>query len=419
MEPPTLTPANLALLPAESRWNLLLQVEDITTLGNWCRTVSWIAAICQKEEFWKQKYQKDYGVAAPFEGDTWRKRYKRLRLSESYSPISNGVTFYAVIDVKGILSTAGMNTWGQLGNATLLNSSLPKPLPFKFKVISVSCDVLYAGAITEDGRVYLWGNLTYFSQEGRRRIVRFPQEQTLPDKALKISCGGGNQGGEVSTVFAVILDDQSVYFSGRFTETGENISKRLAIRVRDVYTGHDFVAMISMDYKLYYWGNLPYDPHEYEETPFYHYQTIEDIRPYLLTLPEPIKQAAFGDLYQIFLSRTGQIYVMGSNEEGQLGKPPPLEEGKMFGLTKLALPFPISFISGDIRSVAAIGENGRLLVWGGRTIINPKPGIRTPPTEVSIGVSVNYVAIAGSFVAVTQDGVVNVSDFFSPIHPGF
>ncbi len=448
MEPSSnLSVAYLDLLPNETLQKILLETDDLKTLSKWCQTSKRINIICQDEKFWKQKFRKDFGFSSHgswglsgettlMKGETWRGRYKQQATFKVFnSPISSGGDYYGVIDENGRLYMAGSNYFGQLGNGTITRADnpIPKAIPFKSKVISISCDAFYAGAVTEDGTAYLWGHLSdlgkgveaYASQAKQKLSGPFgggapvhvsPVRQKLPGKALKISCGSGDLGGIISTVFAVILEDRSVYFSGYFTDIGQNISGKLSIQARDIYTGHDFVALISLDDRLYYWGNLPATHWDgsWEDSP----------RPYLAPFQMPIKQAAFGEYHQILLSTKGEVYTLGSNGDGQLGRPLPEDEDmayELLELSKLDLPEPIAFISTDRSSTAAISESGRLFVWGSGTIIAPKnPDYDqredvVPPTEVDIGSPVNYVDIDdGTFLAVTQDGVVNVSENFKP-----
>ena len=309
-----------------------------------------------------------------------------------------------------------MSTFGYRlkGTSSRGGYTIPKVVTFKSKVISVSCAGGYIGSVTEDGTAYLWGNLCYFDAD--LKSSNTPVKLELPGKALKISCGYGDMGGIPSTIFAVILDDLSVYFRGRFMDWGMNISGRLNLEAKDIYTGQDFVAMITLDNQLYYFGSLPYEINS-RDNPYHNYDdydTVQDYRPYLFSFPEPIKQMAFGEHHQFILSTKGQVYTMGTNDEGQLGRSvldaTPYDS---FEPLKLDLQVPIVSISADVYSAAAISETGRLFVWGKNTIIDHKnPDLENAilPTEVDIGSPVNYVSISDySFIAVTQDGVVNFS----------
>nr|QBK91318.1 MAG: regulator of chromosome condensation protein [Pithovirus LCPAC202] len=175
--------------------------------------------------------------------------------------------------------------------------------------------------------------------------------------------------------------------------------------------------MITVDNQLYYFGNIPYETNG-RDNPYNNYDNrdiVQDYRPHLFPFPEPIKQVAFGELHQFILSTKGEVYAMGINDDGQLGRPVlnTIPDDEVFEPLKLDLPVPIVSISADVSSAAAISETGRLFVWGRNTIIDHKnPNLENAilPTEVDIGSPVNYVSISDySFIAVTQDGAVNFS----------
>ena len=339
-----------------------------------------------------------------FEGETWKGRYKqRATFKVRNSPISNGDSFYGIIDENGKLYLSkGDNL-------------IPEVVPFKSKVISVSCATYYVGAVTEDGSAYLWGYLDYFDAD--LKSSNTPVKLKLPGKALKISCGYGDLGGIPSTIFAVILDDLSVYFRGKFTDLDVNVSERFYLEARDIYTGQNFVAMINLDNQLYYWGALLYGSGM--NNPYYDYDSTHIAHPCLFSFSEPIKQVAFGEFHVIILSTKGEVYTMGSNEDGKLGRPILDVTGDdFFDLSKLDLHVPIVSISTGASSAAVISETGKLFVWGENTIATYKSSDYQRnkivlPTEVDIGSPINYVDVNDfSFIAVTQDGAVNLSGKF-------
>ncbi len=395
---------------------LLSETDDLKTLSKWCQTSKRINRICRDEGLWKEKYLRNFGETRLMVGDTWRGRYKRRASFGRNSPISNCDDYYGVIDENGKLYMAGYNNYGQLGNGTLIYSRMPIFVPFRLKVVSISCSDIFSGAVTEDGAVCLWGNLTYFDKENRANIVKSPIKQKLQNKALKISCWSHHIAPsrnayppvetEGSSIFAVIFEDLSVYFRGYLESYEKNVEGRFSIQARDVYTEDGFIAIITTDFKFYYWGNLPYESTRND------FPALENLSLHLVSLPEPIKQASFGEESQVYLSTTGKVYVKGSNHYDLLGKSSYIIE-ETYKTKKLKFPSTISFISSGYNSAAAISESGQLFVWGTDTLAGSKPNrpeYDSRPVEVNIGSPVNYVSINGSFLAITADGMVNVFD---------
>ncbi len=69
--------------------------------------------------------------------------------------VSTGVDYYAAIDKNGDLWMWGSNAYGQLGNGTKTNSSVP--IKVLENVADVSLGGTHSGAVTKDGALYMWG----------------------------------------------------------------------------------------------------------------------------------------------------------------------------------------------------------------------------------------------------------------------
>lgn len=77
-----------------------------------------------------------------------------------------------------------------------------------------------------------------------------------------------------------------------------------------------------------------------------------------------ICQIACGSQHTLILTNNGQVYSLGSNDEGQLGREVEEENGEKFpGL--VSIPVPIDQISaGEAHSLAANSKNGQVYFWG-------------------------------------------------------
>jgi hypothetical protein len=180
MEPPSSTSIqttsesqnNLDLLPDEIFLHMMLEIKDLKTLNNWCRTYWRANNLCRDEIFWRQKYKKDFG-GLPFVSNlTWQKRYKYIANSNFNSPLSAGYDYMGIINDQGQLNMAGNNDYGQLGIGEIYSSSTNisnptphhiHPISFTSRVIQIICTKFrQTVAVTEDGNVYIWGTFNNF-----------------------------------------------------------------------------------------------------------------------------------------------------------------------------------------------------------------------------------------------------------------
>ncbi len=415
-----MNPNYLDLLPDEMILKLLAETDDLETLHKWRQTSRRINNICQDEGLWKEKYLEDFGIESELmEGETWRKQYKQRTMVGINSPISGMYYHYGIIDQKGILYMAGENVYGQLGNGTTIRLYKPVVIPFKQKIIGISCSMHYTAALTEDGKIYIWGDLSRLDgidgfitgierdRGNQRKNILTPRLFNFPHPVIKIHARIQSLG--------IITADLIPYFTGYM--------KPINIKAIDIASTTDKYAIISTDRKLYIWGNSDQPKH--------------------IPLPELVKQISFGKDHYAVLSINGNVYIWGSNEYGKLGVNLglPFEEivrkATLLGQhsheilrvpTKLDLLSPISFISMGAHTSAILTTDGKLYMWGanndGKILnedrdhswVNPifKPAryndnYVTNLMQISIeGQVINYVVVGSLYtLAMTDDGVIN------------
>ena len=409
---------NLDDLPPEIVVHYLLKL-SLKDLINYCLTSKTANAYCQNNAFWKDKYRYDFGLPLPVleEGEKWIEIYKERATSKN-SPISVGNRHYAAIDDQGILYMGGNNNHGQLGDGTKNNSKIPIAIEsFNQKIISVSCGNIFTMAITEDGKIYGWGN-NPAHLEGQLLVpTLIPIPTNL--KAIKVSCGEDGWG--------VILDDGSVYvsisiFTGvEFIETPNRVI--LEDKIIDISVNTSSFAAVTKSGKLYFAGeNFNYAAGE-------KFIGIEISGNRLTIIPKhihfppqqgiipKIKQVSLSETHIIALTVDGKIFVWVDNNHD------PISGSNLYLSPRLLTSLSkISYISTFDDSSAAITSDGRLYIWGKNKIINASnfiPGdkrfrydlgiyMTIVPVEISIGSRVNYIALGNSFtIATTVDGMVN------------
>ena len=331
-------------------------------------------------------------------------------LAKMNSPISIGTDGYGIIDQKGNLYMTGVKQILGIGPQPQMkwysrkqhlvkfpsgNSSLSNLYNLSQKVVSISVYDRSAGAVTADGKAYVWGSNTFdrFGIEKEIDEINSPRELTLPGKAIRI---------EVDVYgYIVLLEDFTVYFhrfSGKFNKTYFRHITNL--KIIDMSIQSNIYSIITKDHELYIGGDI------FRKKPNRSNESI------FLKFPKPIKRAILGRNSLMVLSITGEVYTQGYHGY--------LREGTMFSKTKpklIKLPEPIVQISIGHDTYAALSETGKLYMWGSNyedkissdlTMYGLRLMEISEPVGISFGLPINFVSVGThATLAVSNDGMVN------------
>ncbi len=366
-----------------------------------------------------------------------------------YSPISAGENHYGAIDEYGILWMVGSNDEYQLGNGVTRLSKIPFPLRIKSKVISVSCGRNSTGAVTEDGKTYLWGRTN-------KNPIKRPELATdLKDKfAVKIEMNPTFNYG-----YAVIFRNGSAYVKMLINEGYEELNDTVNISpgIIDISLHYLSVFFLTNDGKIYTSGRaiLPHNT-KYVSTKVKANINIgldnlggkSTLNPVLIPFGKIAKQISRSKDGLMVLTTEGELFTMNSyGEEGpntvymldavSIGSGPENWEGEIGLLDlqtalvkskpqKIVIPGKVSFFSSNIYRNTIVTENGGLYMWGiefnsGGKVIPNRSEVRfdkrmatakmthiKTPIQVDVGSKVRYAVTGAHFgIAVTEDRVVN------------
>ncbi len=235
---------NLSDIPSEIITEFLLKL-NLVDLQNFCKTSHAAMEYCKDDVFWKNKYQHDFPNSPSIKNLSWKERYK-LVYSVPNSPISAGVSHFAIINDKNMLYMGGhCNSFDEYGRNYDYSKSLSNTPIFSRKVKSISCGNYFTGAVTDNGKVFFWGKKLHgLLGETKHMTVVEPVEFKIPGRAIKITCGPKTKetfdlssfhrpGMEtvILPMFAVILEDRSVFLrtTARIGKIRKNISMKLTI----------------------------------------------------------------------------------------------------------------------------------------------------------------------------------------------
>ncbi len=370
-----------------------------------------------------------------------------------YSPISAGPDYYGIIDEYGNLSMVGNNNSYQLGNGTTILSKVPAPLYFPSKVVSISCGYISVGAVTADGKVYLWGGIArQISIDDIEPIKRPQLVNHLQNKfAVKIIVSSASYYN-----YSVIFRDETAYVKmlvrngkkGTFVGNMINISPGII----DITVEFWAVYILTKDGKIYTSGepSLPINSkYLTKRQKLSIHIGIDNIsadttlNPVLIPFDKMAHQIASGINGLSVLTTEGELFVMNSygNDgpntvymlDAMSNMSPPEGEKKLPNLKtalrkskprRINISDKIISISSRFNKAAAITEDGKLYMWryslADGAVFN-KPNVKFKngqatikramifkPVQVDIGGKVKYLAAGGEFsIAVTEDRVVN------------
>nr|XP_008518356.1 PREDICTED: regulator of chromosome condensation isoform X4 [Equus przewalskii] len=137
---------------------------------------------------------------------------------------------------------------------------------------------------------------------------------------------------------------------------------------------------------------------------------LERKKPALVAIPEDVVQAEAGGMHTVCLSKSGQVYSFGCNDEGALGRDTSVEGSEMVP-GKVELQEKVVQVSAGDSHTAALTEDGRVFLWGSFRDNNGVIGLLEPmkksmvPVQVQLSMPVVKVASGNDhLVMLTADG---------------
>lgn len=91
---------------------------------------------------------------------------------------------------------------------------------------------------------------------------------------------------------------------------------------------------------------------------------FEKTRPALIPSLRDIVDISAGGMHNLCLTRRGEVYSFGCNDEGALGRATADEEGSEFEPRRIELPAPCLKISAGDSHSACLLNDGRVYAWG-------------------------------------------------------
>lgn len=93
-------------------------------------------------------------------------------------------------------------------------------------------------------------------------------------------------------------------------------------------------------------------------------EVSEKLRPALVPDVKNVVNCKAGGMHSLCLTRAGEVWTFGCNDEGALGRPTEDEEGSEAIPRKIELPGKVVKISAGDSHSACLLENGKVFAWG-------------------------------------------------------
>ncbi|XP_059297178.1 PH, RCC1 and FYVE domains-containing protein 1-like [Lycium ferocissimum] len=291
--------------------------------------------------------------------------------------ISIGRSHAALVTKQGEVFCWGEGKNGRLGHKLVMDTPRPKIVDSlnRVHVKSVSCGEYHTCALTTSGELYTWGD--NFGAETKMRSYNWLPNRVCGSldgvKISYVACGEWHTG-IVSTSGQLFT-----YGNGTFGVLGHGNLQSVAhpkeveslrgLRVKSVACGPWHMAALveisthhlkfnNLGVKLFIWGDGDYGK----------LGSSDNERKLLPTcvaklVDHDFIQVACANTLTIALSRTGEVYTMGSSKHGQLGNPQAKGESVVAVQGKLKDEF-VTWISSGSYHVAVLTSKGNVYTWG-------------------------------------------------------
>ena len=341
-----------------------------------------------------------------------------IKIMDNVAAVSLGTEHSAAITEDGSLYLWGNNDYGQLGNGTEEESSTP--IKIMDNVVEVSLGGRHSAAITEDGSLYLWGDnyrgelgngISGGDRYGYNKGIDSSTPIKIMDNVATVSLGPHHSAG--------ITEDGSLYlwgynYSGQLgNSTTEDSSTPIKImdNVATVSLGMEHSAAITEDSSLYLWG---YNG----EGQLGNGSTNNSSTP--IKIMDNVAAVSLGYWHSAAITEDGSPYLWGENNFGQLGNG---NSGGYFmdydegidGSTPIKIMDNVAAVSLGFFHSAAITEDGSLYLWGNNDdgqLGNGTTRKSSTPIKIMDGVAIGRNTAATSF---KTESIFTVTKYAAPL----
>ena len=286
------------------------------------------------------------------------------------------VPLTAVLDTNNSLWLWGGFRYGALGNGEDYSGNLWKPYKVLDDVVSYDTSGLHSAAVTVDGSLYMWG-YNNCGQLGNGTTENLSVPTKIMDDVDSVSLGG--------YFSAAIKTDGSLwtwgsnYYGQLGNGTTENSSVPIKVmdKAKSIALGSAYSMAIARNGSLWVWGQnnrgqlgLGNKTDKYEPT------CNEDFENDIIMIDT-------GENHSAALLETGDLYMWGANDNGQLGNKSKTDRSSSARIMK-----DVQQIALGMQHTLVLKTDGTLWAWGDNNygqLGDRTKDDQTKPVEIHIG----------------------------------
>jgi len=324
----------------------------------------------------------------------------------NWKQVACGVSNLSAIKTDGTLWLCGDNSLGQIGDNTVTKRSSPvQTVAFGTNWKQVAAIGNLTAAVKTDGTLWCWGQNSY-GQIGNNTIV--PRSSPVQTVAF------GKNWKQVATWgfgTACIKTDGTLWLWGQGTsgELGDNTVTKKSSPVqtvaggtnwKQISYGNAFASAIKTDGTLWCWG-VNTDGRLGDNTVTGRSSPVQTV-----TFATNWKQVACGDYFAVAIKTDGTLWGWGKNDFGQLGDNTVTSRSSPVQTVTFATNWKQVSASGS--TTAAIKNDGTLWCWGrnadGQLGDNSVTAKSSPVQTTAYGTNWKQVAVGYKHTAAVTNG---------------
>ena len=345
---------------------------------------------------------------------------------------ANGNGYSLALADDGTVYAWGQNNYGQLGNGTTTNSSVPvavkttgTPMEGK-RIIKVSTKVWYSLALADDGTVYAWG----FNGSGQLGDGTILTHSSTP-VAVKIA-GTPMEGKTIVGIAAgashslALASDGTIYVWGgnAYGQFGNGVTATSSVvpvavktvgtpmdnkKIIQIHAGYHHSLALASDGTVYTWGQNTYG--QLGNNTMINANVPVSVQ----TIGTPmagkiIVQLAAGNSQSVALASDGTIYAWGWNKYGQLGNGMTVDSRIPVAVKVTGTPMAgkvITQVAANNAHTLAVASDGSVYNWGWNQYGQLGNGTATN-SSVPVAVKTTGTPMAGKTITqITSGGSAN------------
>ena len=317
--------------------------------------------------------------------------------------LSAGATHVVGLNADGTVFAWGGNGYGQLGNGSFFNSSVPVQVRGLSAVRSVEAGSMHTVALRTDGTVWGWG-VNYWGQLGQGAVNA---GSSVPLMVPGMSNVKALSAGQTHT--SVVTTAGTVWGWGSLPGRGSAAPVQVAglQNVRTVVAGHDFNLAIKLDGTVWGWGGNAHGQLGIGK------RSDAVAAPVQISGLDQVVAVSAGYVHAMALRKDGSVWSWGSDSFGVLAS----KNGKPFVPQPVqGLPTPVNGASG-VKAIAAgtfnsavLYSDGSVWAWGDNgagQLGNGGTLSASAPVRINSVTDVVALAIGDGFVSLlTSSGAV-------------